>query len=336
VVVGEADTGEKALDLLQKTTPDLILMDIMMPGIDGLKTTEEIMGLRPTPVLVVSDAVGRSADLNFRALQAGALDVIAKPHERRLEDPELKRRFLRKMHLLAEIPVVTKRRGGDRLPEPASRTERVSPQPPHEKTSILAIGASTGGPPALQVLLSTLNPDLPFPILVVQHMSSGFIGGLAAWLSDVTGRRVVVAEHGTRPVPGSVYLAPDCRHMRYSGGYIALCEDGAGESHCPSIDVLFESIASDSGAQNSIAVILTGMGSDGADGLGRIRRSGGWTIAQDETTSVVFGMPQVAIERNAASEVIPLERIGRRINTMAGAEHGPTPTGMAATKRDPL
>ncbi len=317
VVVGEAGTGEQALELLMKTSPDLILMDILMPGIDGLITTKRVMELRPTPVLIISNVVGKSIDLNFKALQAGALDVIAKPHESQFENREMQRQFLRKIRLLSEIPVVTRRGGYVRFRENLSQTGPDQLETVKRNVRLLAIGASTGGPPALQVLLSSLDPDLPFPVLVVQHMSAGFIGGLTSWLSEVTGRKVVLANHGIRPESGVVYIAPDHCHMEYFDDSILLTKDEPPRSHCPSVDVLFESIARDRIAVNTIAVILTGMGNDGMIGLGWIKNSGGWTIAQDKESAVVFGMPQAAIANGAVNEVVPLERIGCRINSIA-------------------
>lgn len=317
VVAGEASSGEQALELLVKTRPDLILMDILMPGIDGLKTTEKIMKIRPTPVLIISSVVGRSINMNFKALQAGALDVISKPYESQFENEHVRKQFLRKIRLLTEIPVVTRHGAYGQVEE---RPPRVEPGKVHvakRDVSLLAVGASTGGPPALRVLLLALDPVLLFPVLVVQHMSTGFIGGLANWLALETGRKVLVAEHGIRPEPGVVYLAPDHYHMEYSDGAIILNDDGSKRSHRPSVDVLFESIARDGIVTNTIAVIMTGMGNDGAAGLGRIRRAGGWTIAQDKSSSVVFGMPKVAIESGAVKEVIPLEGIGERVNKIA-------------------
>jgi two-component system chemotaxis response regulator CheB len=317
LVVGEAASGEQALELLMVVKPDLILMDILMPGIDGLKTTERIMELRPTPVLIISSVVGRSVGLNFKALQAGALDIIAKPNESQFRSESLRKRFLRHIRLLNDVPVVT-RRGAS-----VSRRDRRPTVEPEKVTFVrrhirlLAVGASTGGPPALQVLLSSLGPDVPFPVLIVQHMSTGFIGALADWLLHTTGRHVVLAEHGIQPIPGNIYLAPDHCHMKFQDNSIVLSDDEQLRAHCPSVDVLFESIAEDKIAANTVAVILTGMGSDGAIGLEQIRRSGGWSIAQDKSSSVVFGMPQAAIERYAVDEVVPLDRIAEHIKAIS-------------------
>jgi two-component system chemotaxis response regulator CheB len=255
--------------------------------------------------------------MNFKALQAGALDVVSKPRKSQFGDVALQKQFLRKIHLLAEIPVVTRRGGYTGLAMHSPRVELGQPRAVKRHVRLLAIGASTGGPPALQVLLSSLEPDPPYPVLVVQHMSAGFIGGLADWLSHSTGREVVLAEQGIRPEPGIVYLAPDRYHMEFRNNAIRLTGDGPETAHCPSVDVLFESIAADDIVGNTIAVILTGMGNDGAAGIDRIHQRGAWTIAQDKSTSVVFGMPQVAIEKGAVSEVVPLERIGERINMIS-------------------
>jgi len=318
-VVGEAEDGETAVRLIHRVEPDLILMDVIMPKMDGLQATEWIMNHSPRPVLIVSNLVGKDADLNFKALQSGALDLVPKPTAREFADSRARQQFLRKVRLLSEIPVVTRRRshlpvakatGEVAAPAPVPRSER-------QDTTLVAIGASTGGPPALLTLLSAFGGYVPFPVVIVQHMSEGFIGGMAEWLTDTTRLNVKLARHAERLVPTVVYLAPDRHHLRIVRDSFALTEVQTPVGHVPSVDVMFESIAECPMVSDTVAVLLTGMGADGARGLGSVRRSGGRTIAQDEATSVVFGMPKAAIDLGAAEEVLSIDRIAVRLKTMA-------------------
>jgi two-component system chemotaxis response regulator CheB len=292
-------------------------MDVIMPKMDGLQATEWIMRHSPRPVLIVSNLVGKDADLNFKALQSGALDLVTKPTAREFAVTRARQQFVRKVRLLSEIPVVTRRHSQNLAV--SVKQEAVSPVPDREpgETSLLAIGASTGGPPALLTLLSAFGGYVPFPVVIVQHMSEGFIGGMAEWLSESTRLKVKLARHSERLEPNVVYLAPDRNHLRIVRDSFALSEVQSPVGHVPSVDVLFDSIAECPLAPSTVAVLLTGMGMDGAHGLGSVRRAGGRTIAQDEATSVVFGMPKAAIDLGAAQEVLPIDRIGVRLRAIA-------------------
>ena len=179
------------------------------------------------------------------------------------------------------------------------------------------IGASTGGPPALAFLLSGLQPTVPWPILITQHISAGFTRGLAEWLASVSGLPVVLAERGMLPRPGTVYLAPDERHLLVRGRSLDLEDSSPRLGHRPSVDVMFHSAVNHNVAPQSLAILLTGMGQDGAEGLARLRSAGAWTIAQDAATSVVYGMPKVAAELQAACEILALDQILARLQALS-------------------
>jgi len=322
-VVGEAMSGAEALRRIPHVEPDIVLMDVLMEGMDGIETARTLMQKSPRPVLVVSDLAERDERLSFRALQAGALDVIRKPSAEALEDPTTRARLCRKVRLLAEVPVVTRYRRETRPRPPfassassASSAMRARVEGP-SSVSRVAIGASTGGPPALLRILREIPVPSPWPILIVQHMSEGFLGGMCRWLSDMTGHRVELACEGERPQPGVVLVAPDAHHLEIRDGQSLLVSRPPVSGHRPSVDVLFESLAESSRSQDVLAILLTGMGADGARGLERLRQAGAITYAQDEASSVVYGMPKAAADRGAAQEVLSLDAIAHRLRAMA-------------------
>lgn len=316
VLVGEASSGEEALARIPASAADVVLMDIVMQGLDGLATTRELMRRSPRPVLIISDQVGGDADLSFEALRAGALDVIGKPASAQLADPEFRAALCRKVRVLAGVPVVTRFRSLAEAAAAAPGRPRVQ-RPIPEQVSLVAIGASTGGPPALGQLLSALPPRPRWPVLVVQHMAPGFIRGLASWLETTTSRPVRIAEHGALAEPGVVHLAPDGRHLELVGRRLRVSDAPPVEGHRPSVDALMASIASTGPAGETVGLLLTGMGRDGAFGLGLLREAGAWTIAQDEATSVVWGMPKAAVESGAAHEVLPLPEIAATLRALS-------------------
>jgi len=329
-VVGEAVNGARALRDIPGADPDLVLMDVVMPELDGIQTTQVLMSERARPTLIVSDLVGRDAELNFKALEAGALDLVAKPSAREIGDAGLARSWLRRLKLLAEVPVVTRRRRVE-APEPTAARTPVRPAPTPSlreprTISLVAIGASTGGPPALARILGSFEAPAPWPILVVQHIVPGFTDGLAQWLSATTGLSVEVVRSPTWLERGVVYLAPDGQHLVMRGGRLGLSDDGPERGHRPSVDVLSHSIALSDHGRSCAAVLLTGMGEDGARGLGAIRQAGGWTIAQDQASSVVYGMPKAAAERGAACDVVPVDQVAPRLLGLSGI----------APRRDPV
>lgn len=310
-VVGEAASGDEALRRVPIANPDVVLMDMVMPGMDGLETTRRLMASHPRPILIVSDLVGRDANLNFDALAAGALDLVRKPSADERDHPEWMEAFARRIRLLASVPVVTRRSARSQVHEP-SAPKQPARRPAPRSGRLVVLGASTGGPIALHRLLELVGRPLGCPVLIVQHMTVGFTAGMARWLGEALRAPVELATHGTVPLAGTVYLAPDGAHLALRAGVLRLESPSAG-GHCPSVDVLFESVARSDLAEHTVAALLTGMGSDGARGLLALRHAGAWTIAQDATTSVVYGMPRAASELGAACEVLPLERIAHRI-----------------------
>ena len=311
-VVGEAVNGHQALERIHEAEPDIVLMDIMMAEMDGIETTRTLMRSFPRPVLIVSDLVGRDADLNFKALEAGALDLIRKPSALELADIGAVDRLRRKVRLLAGVPVVTRhqRRSSPSRVNPAMAFGDAAPV---GQVSVVCIGASTGGPAALLRVLAALDAGTPWPILLVQHMTAGFTAGMVKWLGQASGLEVVVAENRARPKPGVVYVAPDDHHLELRGKRLALTVGPFRGGHRPAVDALFDSVVDGGAAEEAVAVLMSGMGSDGARGLQRIHRAGGWTIAQDEASSVVYGMPKAAVELGAACEVLSVDQIADRL-----------------------
>lgn len=307
-VIGTAANGDEGVRQVQALKPDLITMDIRMPVMDGFEATRRIMESRPTPIVVVSSNV-ESPDLAvaFNAIQAGALDVVEKPAGLSHTDfATIRDRLLTTIKGMAEVKVIRRHRRRDR---PAG----ASPTPTNvcsgKLPTILAIGASTGGPAALNTLLKALPSDFPLPIVVVQHMAASFTQGLVAWLQLESRLPIKIAQHEQRLVRGEVYFAPDGSHLEVSSRTtLGLSQAPAVSFVRPSATVLFESVARIYGAE-AIGVLLTGMGEDGAAGLKVIHDRGGVTLVQDEATCVVYGMPAVAVRLGAAGAVLPLDRI---------------------------
>jgi two-component system chemotaxis response regulator CheB len=312
-VVGFANNGHEAVQKTKDLQPDLITMDVLMPGMDGIEATRLIMSQRPTPIIVISAHNNDpTLEISFNALQAGALQVVDKPENARLSaDTASRASLIATVKLMSEVRVVRRRFGV--LQRTAVQNESPQAPPPSAITpntvDIVAIGASTGGPAALNTLLSALPADFSTPILIVQHITTGFTQGLASWLQHNCQLSVVVAQSNQRIQPGTVYIAPDDRHLYVDqSGHLRL-NHGLLVNHVrPSIDILFESIGVHYGG-NAVGVLLTGMGEDGARGLLTIRRHGGFTIAQDEASSVVYGMPKAAVELGACSTILPLDEI---------------------------
>jgi len=306
-VVGEAADGKSAIALCVALRPDVITMDMMLPVMSGLAATEYIMAHFPTPILICSASTNRGELFRtYDALAAGAVDVFEKPRGDEA-DGDWERAFLASVKRVARIKVITHLRGrlsGKAPPLPfndaATRAGR----------RLVAIGASTGGPGALVSVLRGLPPDFPLPILMVLHIGAAFGAALAEWFDGLSPIRVAMAKDGDPLSPVGeprVFLAPPDKHMRLVEGRLRLGMDAERHSCRPSVDVLFESVASR--GPEAICVLLTGMGKDGAEGMLAARRSGGMTVAQDEATSVVFGMPREAILLGAAQHVLPLDRI---------------------------
>ena len=312
-VIGTAKDGKEAIDSAAQLKPDLITMDINMPVMDGLAATEHIMAHQPTPILVVSSLVKSEVDLAFRAMSLGALDAMEKPSFDQFSAKDAGE-LVRKVKLLSQVPVVTHLEGKRRNRLAKSAPSKGYTSAAASKFQVVAIGSSTGGPKALHKVLSQLPVDFPSGILVVQHISAGFTSGLVSWLDRTSQVSVKEAEEGDKIQPGVVFIAPHDFHMMVvSGGRIRLNKALPIKGHRPSANVLFSSVAKVYN-KNSIGVVLTGMGEDGATGLVEMRKSGSKTIVQDEESSVIFGMPKVAIEMGAAEEVLPIDKIGKFLN----------------------
>lgn len=349
-VVGVATNGLMAVELTRTLAPDVVLMDVRMPVLDGLDAVQRIMAATPTRILVMTaDPEGRTGTMAFEALRRGALELVPKPMTwtgTPQEQDELRGRI----RMLSRIPVIAHLRRGrvGETPHPTSVDPRVArdraPVPPSHKSDtiepptmppaidphpdrrvrLVAMGASTGGPAALAKLIPGLPNGYPAPILIVQHLSRGFEAQLVGWLSELAAGPVLVAKHGVPLVNGSVYIAPSSAHLRVDRDMrVALDTSPALNGHRPAADVLFESVAHCMGV-NGVGVLLTGMGADGARGLRTMRDRGAYTIAQDRESSAVYGMPKAAVDADAAMEVAPLSRIASILCRLA---HVPPTSG---------
>lgn len=314
-VVGQASGGRAALRQIPATRPDVVLMDVSMPGLDGLETTRRLMAEHPVPIVLFSELVGRRAELDFQALEAGALDLLRKPARAELDDPERQASLVRRLRVLAEVPLVTRRRRSEPARPVAATSPLLSPPAPTGLPKLegplerISIGASTGGPVALATLLAGLAAQPAWPIAIVQHMSAGFVGGLASWLETTLRLPVAVVTERCLARPGHVYLAGDDRHLVWEGPYLRTRETPQDVFHRPSIDVLFQSAALAPRPGRHAGVLLTGMGSDGAEGLLALRSAGGLTLGQSAESCVVYGMPRAAHERGAVDRLLPLDEI---------------------------
>ncbi len=313
-VVGQARDGQEAAQLAARLRPDVITMDIRMPRVDGLEATRRIMSTVPTPIVVVANHVYES-DLNiaFNAIAAGALTVVEKPQGLILSDfTTVRDQLVDTVRLMADVPVIHHwRKESQSLVSPSAlQTTLTSPNGrPHQRLEVIGIACSTGGPGALATILRALPADFSVPIVIVQHITKGFVAGLAHWLEHETGRPVGVAQHGTVLEPGSVILAPDDYHIQINRqGFVQLSTGIPYHGLRPSANFLFRSLAQAYGSR-AAGLILTGMGDDGVDGLVELHAAGGVTIAQDENSCIVYGMPREAVARRAIDHVLALEQV---------------------------
>lgn len=311
--IGTATNGEEALEAVKRLKPDVITMDINMPKMNGLEATRQIMETLPTPIVIVSASWDtQEVATTFRAVEAGALAVLARPTGIGHPDHEaMAKQLIQTVKLMSEVKVV-KRWARPRREPPMSAILPAAAVEPGRKPAeikLVAIGASTGGPLVLQTILSGLTKDYPVPVLIVQHIAVGFLHGFVEWLAQASGLPIHIASHGEQLLPGHAYIAPDGLQMGVGiGGRIALSGAEPENGLRPSVSYLFRSVANVYGP-NAVAVLLTGMGKDGAAELKLLKDRGAVTIAQDQASSVVHGMPGEAIKLNAATYVLAPEGI---------------------------
>lgn len=314
-VVGMAENGAVAVRLASELNPDVISMDLKMPVMGGFEAIEIIMSENPRPILVVSDS--DSAETAFLAISKGALDLYPKK-EIGGDNPG---GYAAKLRMLSRVKVIRHLKHTYRPPaaHESDTTEQRLPFHPAqalkgiEKYGIVAIASSTGGPGALVSVLSELK-SCPVPVVVSQHMDDGFVDGFVKWLASSVPLRVKIAADGEKMCPGTVYFAPPAKHIKVAATQTVMIVDRMpGDIYHPSCDLLLSSVGEIYG-DRSIGIILTGMGSDGVEGLGLIHRKGGMTIAQDESSSIIFGMPAVAAAKGYADHILPLLEIGKSIS----------------------
>jgi two-component system, chemotaxis family, protein-glutamate methylesterase/glutaminase len=307
-IAGSVGSAEEALRVLDQLSPDVISMDIRLPGMNGLEAARRIMTEKPTPIVVVAARI-EAEDLQIaaKALLAGALTVLEKPPGPASAQYELlAEKLCTQLVIMSQVKVVRKHRELEALMHEPPSLARLG------RFNMIGIVTSTGGPSAVASLLVALGPNFPLPVLLVQHIGSTFLAGFARWLENVCPFEVKIVKDRQIPVRGTVYLGSENSHLRITG----LCvESSTSEPICsqrPSGTVLFESMAKALG-RHALGVLLTGMGRDGAQGLLKIRQFGGHTIAEDESTAVVYGMPAEAVRLGAVCESLPLPAIAPRI-----------------------
>ncbi len=314
-VVAAVESAEQALAVMDAVTPDVISLDIRLPGMNGLEFTLQVMRSRPTPIVVVAANVDDDElGIAMNALRAGALSVVEKPvGVANLAFDAMAERLKTQLAIMSQVKVV--RQGIDRGLR-FGTPEAPPPRRGAQGYGMVGIVSSTGGPQALVQLMGALGPAFPLPILLVQHITASFLEGFVAWLSGVTPFTAVVAAGGEVPEGGHVYVPPPDRHLGLDGGRLALLDEAPVCSQRPSGSVLLRSMAKGLG-RRGIGVILTGMGADGADGLAEMKKAGAYTIAEDDSTCVVYGMPAAAAKLGAAKEMLPLPSIATRLLQLA-------------------
>ena len=319
VVVGEAADGLEGARLAARLRPDVITMDIRMPRLDGLGSIKQIMRAVPTPIVVVTSSVYDSdLDVAFRAVEAGALTVVEKPKGLSLEAYEVVRdQLVTTLRLMADVQVVTL--WSDRQSPGQGSRGRMGADDllwGEAKIDLIAIASSTGGPGILRQILSALPGDMSIPITIVQHITPNFAQGFAQWLDGATALRVSLAKDRDWLEPGQVLIAPEHTHMLVApGGLIRLDRSPPIQGLRPSANPLFNSVAKVFG-EAAVGVVLTGMGEDGADGLQVLREVGGYVLAQDEASCVIFGMPKAAIDRGIVDQVLTPDEIAATLNRL--------------------
>jgi len=317
-VVGTAMDGNFCLKKIEELSPHVITLDLDMPGMNGIETLKEIMRRRPIPVIVVSSHSTEGASVTMKALGWGAFDFVAKPKDGSVHMAETAAELIAKIKAAAEGKIVS----------PGLSTGTVTPlakaavgAPKRTPSKLVAIGISTGGPQALEFLLRQLPGDFPGSIVVVQHMPEGFTQMFARRLDELSALQVREAQSGDLLQAGRVLICPGSRHLKVKrlplGDVAVLSDEAQVNGHRPSADVLFRSVAEEFGP-HAVAVLMTGMGEDGAEGLGAVKWAGGMTLAQSEESCVVYGMPKAAIERGYAKRVVDLDALTTTLQSLCG------------------
>jgi two-component system chemotaxis response regulator CheB len=318
-VVGTAMDGNFGLKKIDELKPQVITLDLEMPGMGGLDMLKEIMRRHRIPVIVVSSHSTEGASVTLKALSLGAFDFVSKPSDVSSRMPEVAQELISKIKAAAQSRGI---HAATDFPVPVPRPKG-KPGEKRAPTKIVAIGISTGGPQSLQYLLAQLPADFPGSIVVVQHMPEGFTEMFARRLDECCSLNVKEAQSGDLLLAGRVLICPGSRHMKLKrlplGDIAILSDDPRVNGHRPSADVMFKSVAEEFG-QRALGLLMTGMGEDGAHGLGLIKAAGGLTIAQGEQSCVVFGMPKAAIERGHAMRVVELEALASTLQAQCRAD----------------
>jgi two-component system chemotaxis response regulator CheB len=336
-VVGQAKDGREAIALAESLKPDVITMDINMPHVDGLQATAQIMTTNPRPIVIVSSESREGAASTLKALELGAIEFVAKPSSGiDLDMQNVKEELLRKVRMAAKVRVVRTAsrlastvQGSAGSPPPAAAPRRPQTAPVDQRFPVVVLGASTGGPATVMRLAPGFTRDFPAAVFLVQHMPAAFTTQYAAQLAEFTSIRVKEAEANETVQPGTLYICPGAQHLRVTPtGRIQLdSTSGRINGYLPCIDVTMETVAAYAGAM-SIGVVLTGMGNDGAAGAKAIQSASGLVIAQDEATSVIFGMPAEAIKVGAVDHVLGLDDIYAAIEKRVIGICRATPVGV--------
>lgn len=322
-VIGTACNGEEAIEAVRDMKPDVVTMDVHMPKMDGFEATRIIMETTPVPIVIVSGSVDqREVSMTFRAVEAGAVAFVARPagighpdHEKTVKELLQNVRAMSGVRVIRRWPRSTREDKARSLPEKAVGRGAA-------EIELVAIGASTGGPVVIQGILASLPREFPVPVLVVQHMAKGFTRGFAEWLAITSGIPVKLAVHGEPYHPGCAYIAPDGFDMLVEkGGRILLRQGDSSNGHCPSVSHFFRSVAEVHGG-NAVGILLTGMGKDGAAELRLMKEQGAVTMAQDEESSVVYGMPGEAEHLDAATYLLSPDLIIDALKRVVGSRQG--------------
>lgn len=316
-VIGNVNNGIEALKFLEKMKPDVITMDINMPYMNGFETTQRIMETSPVPIIIVTSLFDSTdVERTFQAIQAGAVSVIEKPVSIRNQNyKDICKNIINNVKLMSEIKVIKRKFYSSKSSIKLIGMEAKVNKDIDDK-KVVAIGVSTGGPPILKKIFSKLTESIRVPILVVQHITPGFINGLVDWLSQETKIPIHIAYNGQSILPGHIYFAPDEHHMEVTyNGKIVLNKQEKTNGLRPTVSHLFNSVANAYG-KNSIGILLSGMGKDGVEELKLLKEKGAITIAQDKESSVVYGMPGEAVKINAATYILSPEKIAELLNQL--------------------